>query len=238
MPNALIAQGFQPIGRDMPQVANMLYQRQRDEQQDARRNRMLDIAEARDAQTFAMQNERFNQGNEDRAKAAEQAQIQQLYPAIKAGDPQARAIALDIIRKRSPEAATLFESNPKYMVEGIGKLLGEPGEITTQQLPGVGTAILQDGKLHKVDTPPQYGPAGYREVTIMENGKPVTYMVNERDPSQRIKIGEAPPRRTGSNPWGDDLDLGGGTGNPRLDQIIAAGVSGGPPRRSGASGAW
>jgi hypothetical protein len=37
---------------------------------------------------------------------------------------------------------------------------------------------------------PQYAPAGYREVTLMENGVPVAYMVNERNPNDRVKLGE------------------------------------------------
>lgn len=66
--------------------------------------------------------------------------------------------------------------------------------------------------------PPQYAPAGYREVTLMENGKPVAYMVNERNPNDRVKLGETQGR--GGN------EIGGGVANPLgMNERQRAGLS-------------
>lgn len=65
---------------------------------------------------------------------------------------------------------------------------------------------------------PQYAPAGYREVTLMENGKPVAYMVNERNPNDRVKLGETQGR--GGN------EIGGGVANPLgMNERQRAGLS-------------
>ena len=114
--NALIAQGIQPIGRDLPQVGNMLQQRRMDEAQEVRRNELVGI----EREQLGMQRDTFN-----RARALDQ--VKMLYAPIKQGNPQAieaGIAALNGFSPVAPEAAAAFRQTPANLAAAIAHVAG------------------------------------------------------------------------------------------------------------------
>ena len=169
--NAMIAQGFQPIGRDLPEVANMLYQRKRQEQQDTRRNELVAIEQSQEQRRNAMLDEKMGWERQDRAQAStkeqELADLKRVYPALKAGDPQAFEYVLEQL---GPEAGSFYRDKPEQLLEWARREVGDPGEIAFGKTPGGAEYMTQGGKVQGGPHYPQQfapdrgdnAPSGYR----------------------------------------------------------------------------
>lgn len=220
----IIARGVAPID-----VSNSLYQiaqlglADREEQ---RRARMNDLIERR--------------YSDQQQQAAALQQKQQALAKVEwalASPSPAQAILDD------PEAVTAFtqsgldlaglddERARQLLMQARGAMASElgvgppevkPPQRDIRQVDGALVEVPAEGdprELYRApQQAPQYAPAGYREVTLMENGKPVAYMVNERNPNDRVKLGETQGR--GGN------EIGGGVANPLgMNERQRAGLS-------------
>jgi len=227
--NAMIAQGFQPIGRDLPEVANMLYQRKRQEQQDTRRNELVAIEQAQEQRRNAMLDEKMGWERQDRAQAStkeqELADLRRVYPALKAGDPRAFEYVLEQL---GPEASQFYRDKPEQLMEWARREVGDPGEIGSQQIPGYGTVVTQGGKITQGRPTPSFAPdrptpESYDTVQTAEG----VYRVSNRDPSKKERIGGVVPRASATDGWGDPTAAALPAGIPQGS--VQIGTSGGKP---------
>lgn len=155
-------------------------------------------------------NDAARQDREDAEDADEEARFDR---ALAAGDWVTAA--------RIDPAATALIRKVNGLDKEDGLKVGalDPGDWE----PGSVDAARASGKLGDLvryvapTKPEQYAPAGHREVTVIEDGKPVAYMVNERDPSKRVRIGEA-PGKSSSEPREPKLFPDGYGGYSRLDE--------------------
>lgn len=205
--NAMIARGFEPVGRDLPEIGNMLYQRRMSEEQNARRNELLQMEREQNAARNAMLDEKMGWAREDRAlasderaKAAEEAEIRDLY---RMGDIDA------IIRKvepRNPQLAEAMRRDPARTAEMLRKRFGDPGPIESQNLDGA-RFYTQDGRVVASRMPPQpqqYGPESFStelddQGNILLVGNRGT--IRETGRKGPVKGGEA-DAKTETNPLG------------------------------------
>lgn len=152
--------GIPAIGQDLPQVANMLYQRQANEQDNALRARAMGMREqefAQGQQQFQAQQQTQQQEQALREKYAE-------MEALTNAPPEYKAQYVETQKQKYPNfAQTPFASMPpeqafEAMRRGLAAKLGmtvpqAPGPIQSQRIDGV-TFYTQDGKVVANRMPP------------------------------------------------------------------------------------
>jgi len=157
-----IARGIAPIGGDLPQIGNMLFQKQQAES----RNALLNRQQALEEQQFGAQQQASANDAMMRDKLAEMA-------SIRTQGPQAKADYVASQARQHPEfAKTPFAQFPpeqafdamfsRLYTKVTGKTIEPvtPYEVKTQPGPN-GSTIVQDGKSFRV-VPPRapIAPAG------------------------------------------------------------------------------
>ena len=151
-----IARGIQPIGGDLPQIANMIYQRRMDEQQNQRRNELYALQEKQITQRMDLD----KQGAETE-RAKEQARM--IYGLVKgdieSGDPQrlerAYGLSFDLFNRISPDspvdprAQEAFKQNPHNLLDAMRMVLGiqEQAPAPTSERIGEFDVLMQGDKV-------------------------------------------------------------------------------------------
>jgi hypothetical protein len=223
--NELIAQGIQPIGRDLPQIYDMLHQRSRQKQADAREAQQT----ATYQQQIDLQNQRLQRADEaateEKAQAKRIEAAQWLDGAYKyltqpgMSPEQFDALSAQVIAhgKQSGKfdalspglSQQLPDRVTREQLEGFAINAGlvpqtqekAPGALSVQNVGGF-RVLMQDGKMLSSQAPerpqtasPERAPGGYRWTP---DGQLVA-----------ITGGPADPRRPGAS---------NGAGNPNLQE--------------------
>jgi len=177
--NPLIASGGTPFD-----VSNALFQLGQGQRQD----RAVSVAEERNAlvdRRWQAQDER--EQNALAKEAEREAQIDGLLGQFD-----------ESLAAKNYEAAAAIRRQVARLDPAFSKELDQYIPATEEELkfiktPWGGQIGTLGGKKVTEWNPPQpqqYGPATYSQVTVMEDGKPVVYSVNTRNPNQRVRIGE------------------------------------------------
>jgi len=165
--NPLIASGGTPFD-----VSNALFKMGDGQRQD----RAVQVAEERNALVDRRWQAQDAQQQAALAKEAEEdaafdaARMKGDWDAMAAIDPDTTKVLWQFQEARKPKAP-----------------------LEMRNFPGMGTALMRGEEIEQfrnAPQPQQYGPATYSQVTVMEDGKPVVYSVNTRNPNQRVRIGE------------------------------------------------
>jgi hypothetical protein len=198
---------YVPLFEGTPNVLANLAQ-QRMEQQ--RTNVLAEESSRRDQREQWNQNRLTQQDSQEQAAQEEKQRMGRLYAGIKGNIPGAWEESFREMSETFSDFAGLPDEQKRQATQvffertlGIEPEKPAPGPIAFKKTPWGGQYAEQDGQRvpgleWNPPAPPRYGPAGYREVTIVENGKPMVYMVNERNPSQKILMGEGTAKGSGS----------------------------------------
>jgi hypothetical protein len=214
--NELLARGVVPLGEGVPNVLFQIAQLREAKARDAEYARRTQVQEDALAAEMKWKEQDRAVAEKQRLTAEQDAKARALLPLVEQGDENAVREVLEGIATQNPQVAAALQANraramqmpgatPAKVNEGLiaslRSALGE--EVAKPDIRTVGDSIVQigpDGARPIYTAPPrpqQYAPAGYREVTLMENGVPTVYMVNERNPGDRRKLGEAPSKGGG-----------------------------------------
>jgi hypothetical protein len=132
--NALIAQGVDPIGRDVPQIAQMLEQRRQDEAQQQRQNALFDMREkefaaqqAQNARITGRQDKQWAQEDENQKNGRIAASTQWMLQALESGQSVDLSQASPEVQQTMQELADALLKNghdPSQMSpDGLKQLL-------------------------------------------------------------------------------------------------------------------
>lgn len=160
-------------------------------------NKLYAVRQQMEQQRYAQEQQ---QAQQLQTQEAEKQQAIAVYHAAKAGNPMARNFALKKLSETTPgifqgmDPDTAWAQIEPVMRQTLGIEMEQPKQQTLYSTEaGYLPADQAQGKMpyRAPPQPQQYAPAGYREVTVMEGDKPMVYMVNERNPSDRVLVGEA-----------------------------------------------
>jgi hypothetical protein len=181
-----IARGLPPLGNDLVSIAEMIQRQKEVNQRTQYQGQEMDLRNRQFGLDQADYNRRVQQ--QDAAVASEHAKetARTLLPLVKRGDQGAINKVLEGIRQHNPEMADTLAQYPELIVPTLENvIIGGPGPISSQTLPGGAQVITQDGEIKGSPHWPgegqqQYAPELERRIQTTPDGRQQEYTFDKR----------------------------------------------------------